>query len=422
MSWLQRLAARFRASDEDRSPYSDFWFTPVGMRSAAGTRVTADHAMRLSAVYAAVRLIAETFATLPVNIYRVAADGERSQARDHWLFPLLTRRPNRYQNAFEWREMLQGHLTLRGNAYCEIVDDAKGQVTDLIPLHPDRIKIEMTGNDPGDYRYVVTNRDGTIDRFNRGSIWHLRGLSADGIMGLSPIAMARESIGLGLAAQEYGGRFFANDATPSGGWIEYPHKFPDAAARQTFRESFQKFQGGKNRGKVSVLEMGMKYHEVGVNNKDSQFLETRKFQVTDIARWFRVPPHMIADLDRATFSNIEQQSLEFVKYCLTPWAERWEASLEAEIADDDAIEVEVDFDNLLRGDSAARSAYYSSGILNGWLTRNEARAAENLPPLEGLDEPLRPLNMATEEDAERLPAAPSAPQPNGPPAPQPNDD
>jgi hypothetical protein len=206
---------------------------------------------------------------------------------------------------------------------------------------------------------------------------------------------------MALAAQDYGSRFFANDAKPTGGWIEFPGSFKDAEAKRVFRESYQAAQSGANRGKVLVLENGMKFHEVGVTNKDAQFLELRKFQITDIARIFRVPPHMIADLDRATFSNIEQQSLEFVMHTMTPWAERWEASIGSELLlDGDDLEVEFDFANLMRGDAASRSAYYQSGIQNGWLTRNEARVAENLNPLEGLDEPLRPLNMVEEGDAE----------------------
>jgi hypothetical protein len=220
-------------------------------------------------------------------------------------------------------------------------------------------------------------------------------------MGMSPIELARESLGMALAAQDYGARFFTNDAKPTGGWIEFPGNFKDAEAKRVFRDSYQAAQSGSNRGKVLVLENGMKFHEVGVTNKDAQFLELRKFQITDIARMFRVPPHMIADLDRATFSNIEQQSLEFVMHTMTPWAERWEASIESDLMlEGDRLEVEFDFANLMRGDAASRSAYYQSGIQNGWLTRNEARIAENLNPLQGLDQPLRPLNMVEEEDAE----------------------
>jgi phage portal protein BeeE len=253
----------------------------------------------------------------------------------------------------------------------------------------------------GEYRYRFTDRFGNESILPRGEVWHLRGLSSDGLLGMSPIELARENLGMALAAQDYGARFFANDAKPTGGWIEFPGSFKDSEAKKVFRESYQQAQSGANRGKVLVLENGMKFHEVGVTNKDAQFLELRKFQITDVARLFRVPPHMIGDLDRATFSNIEQQSLEFVMHTMTPWAERWEASIESELLlEGDDIEVEFDFANLMRGDAASRASFYQSGIQNGWLTRNEARIAENLNPLDGLDEPLRPLNMVEESTAE----------------------
>lgn len=300
------------------------------MRTSSGIRVSADNALRLAAVYASVRILAETMASLPFVLYRQRADGGKDR---------------------------------------------------------------------------VTDRLGVETILPRGEIWHLRGLSSDGLMGMSPIDLARESLGMALAVQDYGARFFANDAKPTGGWIEFPGSFKDSGAKKVFRESYQAAQSGANRGKVLVLENGMKFHEVGVTNRDAQFLELRKFQITDIARLFRVPPHMIADLDRVTFSNIEQQSLEFVMHTMTPWAERWEASIEAELLfDGDDLEVEFDFANLMRGDAASRSSYYQSGIQNGWLTRNEARIAENLNPLDGLDEPLRPLNMVEEGSAEDLAA------------------
>ncbi len=390
--------SRWRASSGDRSPGGDFWFEPVSMRTASGARVSPDGALRLAAVYACVRVLSETMASLPLVVYRPRADGGKDQVTDHWLYRLLAKRPNRFQNPFEWREMLQSHLVLRGNAYNQIITNARGEVVELLPLHPDRVRLELLAS--GEYRYRFTDRTGTENILPRGQVWHLRGLSSDGLMGLSPIDLARESLGMALAAQDYGARFFANDAKPTGGWIEFPGSFKDSEAKKAFRESYQQAQSGANRGKVLVLENGMKFHEVGVTNRDAQFLELRKFQITDIARLFRVPPHMIADLDRATFSNIEQQSLEFVMHTMTPWAERWEASIESELMlDGEELEVEFDFANLMRGDAASRASYYQSGIQNGWLTRNEARIAENLNPLDGLDEPLRPLNMVEEGDA-----------------------
>ena len=393
---------RFRgpnASGGDRSPWGDFFFEPVSARTGSGMRVSPDSALRLAAVYACVRVLSESLASLPLVIYQRRADGGKDKVTDHWLYRLLAKRPNRFQNPFEWREMLQGHLALRGNAYNQIITNAKGEVVELMPLHPDRIRLELLPS--GEYRYRFTDRFGSESILPRGEVWHLRGLSSDGLMGMSPIELARENLGMALAAQDYGARFFANDAKPTGGWIEFPGSFKDSEAKKVFRESYQQAQSGANRGKVLVLENGMKFHEVGVTNKDAQFLELRKFQITDVARLFRVPPHMIGDLDRATFSNIEQQSLEFVMHTMTPWAERWEASIESELLlEGDDIEVEFDFANLMRGDAASRASYYQSGIQNGWLTRNEARIAENLNPLEGLDEPLRPLNMVEESTAE----------------------
>jgi hypothetical protein len=212
--------------------------------------------------------------------------------------------------------------------------------------------------------------------------------------------MARDNVGIGLAAQSFGARFFANDARPSGGIIVHPGNFPTKEQRETWRSSWQQQQGGVNRGKVAVLEYGMKYQELALNNVDAQFLETRKFQVTEVARIFRVPPHLIGDLERATFTNIEQQSLEFIMHTMTPWAERWEASIEAELlleeegeGADGELEVGFDFTNLMRGDSAARAAYYGRGILDGWMSRNEARIAEGLNPQPELSTFLQPLNM-----------------------------
>jgi HK97 family phage portal protein len=389
------------ASGGDRSPWGDFSFESISARTSSGMRVSPDSALRLAAVYACVRILAETIASLPLVVYQRRPDGGKDRVTDHWLYRLMAKRPNRFQNPFEWREMLQGHLALRGNAFNQIITNPRGEIIELMPIHPDRVKIELLPS--GEYRYRISDRSGTEVALPRGEVWHLRGLSSDGLMGMSPIELARENLGTALAAQGYGARFFANDAKPTGGWIEFPGSFKDSEAKKVFRESYQQAQSGSNRGKVLVLENGMKFHEVGVTNKDAQFLELRKFQITDVARLFRVPPHMIADLDRATFSNIEQQSLEFVMHTMTPWAERWEASIQSELLlESDDIEIEFDFANLMRGDASSRSSYYQSGIQNGWLTRNEARIAENLNPIDGLDQPLRPLNMVEEDVAEDL--------------------
>lgn len=390
---------RNASSGDDRSPWGDFWFQPVGRVTGAGIRVDANVAMTLSAVYACVRVLSETFATLPFRMYRPKPGGGRIQVTNHWLYQLMAKRPNRFQTPFEFREMIQGHVVLRGNAFCEIIANGAGEIQELMPLHPDRVRIELLDN--GSYRYKYTTPLGEIIYFRRDQIWHLRGLSSDGIVGLNPIELQRETIASGLGAQSYGNRFFANDAKPSGGWIEMPGRFADKTARQNFRDSWQEAQGAANRGKVAVLENSMKYHEVGINNRDSQFLESRQFSVSDIARMFRVPPHLIMDLSKSTNNNIEQQSLELATYTMTPWGERWESSIETNLlGDGEEFEIEFDFSALLRGDTKGRSEYYHNGIQDGWLTRNEVRLAEGRDPIDGLDEPLRPLNMVEESQAE----------------------
>lgn len=386
------FVANWRADGAgDRSPYGDFWFTPVGARTSSGVMVTGDAAMQLAAVYACVRVLSESFAVLPFVLYRPRAGGGRERVTRHWLYDRFARRPNRWQTPFEWREMLQGHLALRGNAFCEIVDDGMGGIAEFVPLHPDRIKIETLPN--GDYRYRYRDPSNNERVYRRDQVWHLRGLSGDGVVGYSPLTVAREALGEALAMQSYSSTFYANDARPGGGWIEFPGRFADAGAKQAFRESWKQLQGGSRRGSTAVLDQGMKYHELGVTNRDAQFLEGRKFKTAEIARIFRVPPHKIGDLERATFSNIEQQSIEFWVDTMLPWTERWESSIESMLLGEDTdLEVEFDFRRLMRGDATSRAQYLHNMVLDGILTRNEAREEEGYDPIEGLDEPLVPVN------------------------------
>jgi HK97 family phage portal protein len=386
------------ASTDDRSPWGDFWFEPLSMRTSSGARVNAETAKKLGVVSACTRVLAESFAVMPAKLYQ-KQDGERR--KPIYKHPLLTllRKPNPYQNGYEWREMLQGHLALRGNGYNLVSYNSAGDITSLLPLHPDRMQVIPTDEWGCVYRYRF--RDGTVKTFSRADIWHIRNLSSDGIVGESLIQQGADAIGLGLAAQDYGSRFFQNDAKPTGGWISTPNNFKDKAARDQFRESFQESQTGVNRHKTLVLEYGMEYHEIGVTNKDSQFIESRSFTVIEICRIFRVPPHLVADLTRATFANIEQQSLEFLIYTMTPWQERWKASIEGSLMleeESEAFDIEFDEKRLSRGDRAARGAFYHSGILDGWMTRNEAREDDGREPLDGLDEPLVPLNVREESD------------------------
>ncbi|MBC7618298.1 MAG: phage portal protein, partial [Candidatus Saccharibacteria bacterium] len=202
------------AAGGDRSVFGDFWFTPIGSQSATGMRVTPDAAMRLTAVWSCVRVLSETLASMPFRLYRNKPNGGKEIITDHPLVKLFCKAPNSFQTPFEWREMLQAHIVLRGNAYCQIITGPGGVIAELQPIHPDRIKVEMLKD--GGYRYQVLQPNATTKPLSRGEVWHLRGLSFDGITGLSPIELARDAVGMGLSAQEYGARFFQNDARPGG--------------------------------------------------------------------------------------------------------------------------------------------------------------------------------------------------------------
>jgi HK97 family phage portal protein len=382
-----------RGAMDDRSPYGNFWFQPIGAHSTAGVRVDKDSAMKLGAVFRCVSVLANTFPILPFNLFKPRSDGGRAQQRKHWLYQLIARRPNKFQNPFEWRQMCMGHIALRGNAYNRIYANQRGEVTDLIPQHPDRVKIDVFDN--GDYRYRIKQPGGAPDIIlPRGQMWHLRGLSSDGIVGMSPLAYARDAIGAGLAAQQYGASYFNNNGAPTGGWIEMPGKFGKQTDRENFREAWQNARSGENRHKTPVLEDGMKFHELGIKNDEAQFLDSRKFSVTDICRFFGVPPHLAYDLERSTNNNIEQQSLEFVIYTMTSITEMWEASIKYEfLSDEPELDTEFDMARLMRGDLAARSNFYKTMFSVGAYGPSAILLKEGEDPIEGGDQRFIPVNM-----------------------------
>lgn len=378
------------------APQDDFWYEamPV-MPTQSGARVTTDSAMRVTAVYACVKVIAETLSSLPFILYERNGDN-KTRAVDNYLYPILHHKPNRWQTSMEFREMLCYHVLLRGNAYAQILR-GMNNVKELIPLHPDKVKPVMR-SDMSIY-YEIQTESGKII-LEQEEVFHVRGMSSDGLVGMSVIEQHAETIGSSIAANDYASRFFKNDAKP-GGILKHPGHFKDTEQRKNFATQWQSAQGGINRGKTAVLEDGMEYQEIGVNNKDAQFLESRQYNVNDIARIFRVPPHMIGDLTKSAFSNIEQQSLDFVIHTMRPWFVRWEQAVSRDlIVNDDKYFAEFLVDGLLRGDIKSRYEAYGSGITNGWMTRNEARIAENRNPLEGLDEPLQQMNMSGSANAE----------------------
>ena len=361
--------------------------------SSAGKRVNERSAMQMTAVYSCVRILAEAVAGLPLHLYRYKEDGGKEKAIDHPLYLLLHDEPNPEMSSFVFRETLMTHLLLWGNAYAQIIRNAKGEVIALYPLMPDRMTVDRDRDGKLYYEYTVSTDDaptvkGTVVRLKPSDVLHIPGLGFDGLVGYSPIAMAKNAIGMAIACEEYGAKFFANGAAP-GGVLEHPGTIKDP---QRVRESWQStFGGSGNSNKIAVLEEGMKYTPIGISPEQAQFLETRKFQINEIARIFRVPPHMVGDLEKSSFSNIEQQSLEFVKYTLEPWLVRWEQSIQRTLFSPEEKKryfAKFNVEGLLRGDYASRMSGYATARQNGWMSANDIRELENMdriPAEEGGD-------------------------------------
>ena len=361
--------------------------------STSGKTVTERSAMQMTAVYSCVRILAEAIAGLPLHLYTYKEDGGKEKAIGHPLYLLLHDEPNPEMSSFVFRETLMTHLLLWGNAYAQIIRNGKGEVVALYPLMPNRMTVDRDSSGQLFYSYQMNNSDaptmktGTVI-LKPSDVLHIPGLGFDGLVGYSPIAMAKNAIGLAIATEEYGAKFFANGATP-GGLLEYPGTVKDP---DRVRESWNKgFSGSQNAGKVAILEEGMKYTPISIAPEQAQFLETRKFQINEIARIFRVPPHMVGDLEKSSFSNIEQQSLEFVKYTLDPWVVRWEQSLSrALFTPEEKKQYFFNFnvEGLLRGDYQSRMNGYATARQNGWMSANDIRELENLdriPAEEGGD-------------------------------------
>jgi HK97 family phage portal protein len=351
--------------------------------STSGKRVNERSAMQMTAVYSCVRILSEAVAGLPLHLYQYTDKSSKEKAVENPLYFLLHDEPNTEMTSFVFRETLMTHLLLWGNAYSQIIRNGKGEVMGLYPLMPDRMTVNRDEKGRLYYEYMVSSddaktlKDGTV-RLSPYDVLHIPGLGFDGLVGYSPIAMAKNAIGLAIAAEEYGSKFYANGATPSG-ILEYPGtvKEPDKV-----RESWNAgFGGSSNAHKIAVLEEGMKYTPISISPNEAQFLETRKFQINEIARIFRVPPHMVGDLEKSSFSNIEQQSLEFVKYTLEPWLVRWEQAMQRSlIPQDDKSKYFIKFnvDGLLRGDYQSRMQGYATARQNGWMSANDIRELENL--------------------------------------------
>ncbi len=373
---------------DNRTVGSSYSFYMGG--SSAGKNVNERSAMQMTAVYSCVRILAEAVAGLPLHLYRYKEDGGKERAIDNNLYHLLHDEPNKEMSSFIFRETLMTHLLLWGNAYAQIIRNGKGEVVALYPLMPNKMQVDRDEN--GDLYYIYTRSseeaktmEGVTVYLTPRDVLHIPGLGFDGLVGYSPIAMAKNAIGLAIATEEYGAKFFANGAAPSG-VLEHPGTIKDPSR---LRENWNStFGGSANSGKVAVLEEGMKYTPISISPEQAQFLETRKFQIDEIARIFRVPPHMVGDLEKSSFSNIEQQSLEFVKYTLDPWVIRWEQSLSRALLNEDEKRkyfFKFNLEGLLRGDYESRMSGYATARQNGWMSANDIRELENMDRIPGED-------------------------------------
>jgi HK97 family phage portal protein len=398
--WLGRWEAR---GLHPRDPALAGWFG--GHEAASGMVVTPDTAMRATAVFACVQYLARSIAAMPLILYRRLPDSGKARDYEHPLARVLHDQPNSWQTAYEFRAMLQAHLSLRGNAYARIVAANGNPVAALLPLHPDRVR-PLPERVSGRLAYEYFPRRGAREVLLQEEVLHLRGLSLaeDGVIGLSPLDCMREAVGLTLAAEAYGARFYRNNARP-GIVLKHPGRLsPDAGKR--LKESWNsQYAGPENAHKTAVLEEGMDLISVGMTAEEAQFLETRKFQRNEIAAIFGVPPHKIGDLERATFSNIEHQAIEVVTDTIRPWAVAWEQAMTRDLFTEELRRTHMlafNLDGLLRGDIESRYRAYATGRQWGWLSANDVREREDMNRIDGGDLYLAPVNMTP---AEKLAAA-----------------
>lgn len=359
------------------SPKNSYWGSAINFffgASSSGKAVNEKTALQTTAVYACVRILAETIASLPLHTYRYSPSG-KEKAETHPLYYLLHSEPNPEMTSFVFRETLMGHLLLWGNAYAQIIRNGRGTILSLYPLLPNKMLVNRTDQGILYYQY---EKDGQTYFLANRDVLHIPGLGFDGLIGYSPIGMAKNAIGMAIATEEFGAKFFANGANP-GGVLEHPGVVKDPAR---VRDSWNAvYQGSSNAHRVAVLEEGMKFQSIGIPPEQAQFLETRKFQIEEICRIFRVPPHLVASLDRATFSNIEHQSISFIDNTIIPWVSRIEQSMQRALfseADKRTFFVKFNLNGRLRGDAAARAAFYQTMRQNGIMSANDIRELEEM--------------------------------------------
>lgn len=386
LTWFRREKRNIQGNQA--ITLNDLLQLQTGQTSDAGVNVTHTSAMSYSAFFAAVRVVAESVALLPLKVYRRSEEA-KEPATSHPAYSLLHDAPNEFMSAVTFKETLTGHAVTWGGGYAEIIWDGAGRPKEFFPLPPDRTDVVESS---GKFRYTTTQpRRSILPAFGPqrflypDEVLHIRGLGFDGIKGYSVLECARNAIGLGIATEKFGGKFFANGAH-LGAALEHPGKLSEPALKH-LRTSLSNIHGGvENAHKPMILEEGMKWNAIGIPPGDAQMLESRKFQVSEIARMFRIPPHMLGDMERATFSNIEQQALEFVQYTLSIWLEKWAQECNRKLFTGRGYFCEFVLDSLLKGDTLTRYQVYSIARANGIMTTNEIRAKENMNPVEGGDD------------------------------------
>ncbi|WP_096704235.1 phage portal protein [Magnetospirillum sp. 15-1] len=390
----------FRRRTETRSIGLDALLALGGAPTAAGVSIGTDSAMRSPPVRCAVKIMGDTLASLTPHLYRRLPDGGRERATDHPLYPLLTDCANGWTPASEFRLVMQTALALHGNSFAWVGRDGAGQVIELIPLDSRTVSVEVDSATM-EPRYVVTTSNGQRREYSRRDILHIRDVGSSLYKGDSPVQMGREAIGLGIVLEQHAAGLFGRGARPSG-VLKYPKQLTDDLLVR-LRKSFEGFyKGGDNAGRVAILEDGVTFEPHQLSSVDAQFLEMRKFQLQEIARIWRIPAHLMGDLERTTHNNAEEMGAQFLSYCLMPILKLWQDAIRITcLTPDERREYYVEFlvDDLARADLAARFTAYSQAINAGVLSPNEVRAMENRGPYEGGEVFTRPVNTAAVKDA-----------------------
>ncbi|PEI02644.1 phage portal protein [Pantoea agglomerans] len=371
-----------------------FWQEWMGM-STSGKVVSADKAIRLSAVWACVRLLSESVSTLPLKIYERQSDGSRKPAIQHPAYQVLCRRPNLEMTPSRFMLMLVASICLRGNGFVE-KKMIGNKLVSLVPLLPQNMVVKRLDNGSLQYTYTESNSQRVIPAKN---IMHIRGFGLDGVCGMMPMMTGRDVIGAAMAVEESAAKIFENGLQSSG--FLSAETALDKDQRERLRGYMQAFTGSRNAGKIMVLEGGLKYQNVTMNPEAAQMLESRAFSIEEICRWFRVPPFMVGHADKQSSwaSSVEGMNLQFLTNTLRPLLVNIEQEISRCLLDgDEDLFAEFSVEGLLRADSAGRSAYYTTALQNGWMSRNDVRRLENMPPIEGGDLYTVQLNLTPLED------------------------